>query len=83
MTESKVDSYTGGLNADKRTTKKKKCRLGTASNKITGGGGGGRGKGGLQLVCGRTTLALSAALVPQTLSCSVCVEDFLLINALS
>ena len=35
-------------------------------NKITGG---------LQLVCGQPTLALSSALVPQTLSCSVCVED--------
>ena len=38
-------------------------------------GGGGGGGGGLQLVCGLPTLALSAALVPQTLSCSVCVED--------
>ena len=49
---------------------KQKYRLGTASNKITGGRGG-----GLQLVCGRPTLALSSALVPRTLSCSVCVED--------
>ena len=32
--------------------------------------------GWLQLVCGRPTLALSPALVPQTLSCSVCIEDF-------
>ena len=31
--------------------------------------------GGPQLVCGRPTLALSSALVPQTLSCLVCVED--------
>ena len=31
--------------------------------------------GGLQLVCGRPTLALSSALVPQTLSCLVCMED--------
>ena len=38
---------------------------------------------GLQLVCGRPNLALSSALVPQTLSCLVCVEDFMLINALS
>ena len=38
--------------------------------KLLGGGGG-----GLQLVCGRSTLALSTALVPQTLSCLVCVED--------
>ena len=45
---------------------KKECHLGTASNEITGG---------LQLVCGRPTLALSSALVPQTLSCLVCVED--------
>ena len=45
---------------------KQKCRLRTASNEITGG---------LQLVCGRATLALSSALVPQSLSCLVCVED--------
>ena len=45
---------------------KQKCRLGTASNGITGG---------LQLVCGRPTLVLSSALVPQTPSCSDCVED--------
>ena len=32
--------------------------------------------GGLQLICSRPTLALSSALVPQTLSCSVYVEDF-------
>ena len=31
--------------------------------------------GGLQLVCVRPTLAVSSALVPQTLSCLVCVED--------
>ena len=31
--------------------------------------------GGLQLVCGRPTLALSSALVPQTLTCLVCMED--------
>ena len=35
---------------------KQKCRLGTTSNEITGGGGW--GWGGLQLVCGRPTLAL-------------------------
>ena len=75
MTDSKVDSYTGGHNANIPQTKrqknkheepKQKSRLGTASNEITGG---------LQLVCGRPTLALSSALVPQTLNCSVCVED--------
>ena len=74
-----MGSYTGGHNAsiiDKGTTIRKpkyKCRLGTASNEIIGGGGGGGG-GELQLVCGRPTLALSSALIPQTLS-SVCVED--------
>ena len=71
MTNSKVDSYTGGHNAntiDKRTTMKNQNRsaaLGRPAIKITGG---------LQLVCGRPTLALSSALVPQTLSCLVCVE---------
>ena len=40
--------------------------------KLLGGGGGG---GRLQLVCSRPTLALSSALVPHTLSCSVCLED--------
>ena len=45
---------------------KQNCRLGTASNEITEG---------LQLVCGRPTLGLSSALVPQTLSCLVCVDD--------
>ena len=45
---------------------KQKSRLGTASNKIAGG---------LQLVCGRPTLALGSAMVPQTLRCSVCMED--------
>ena len=45
-----------------------------------GGGGGGEGscrsniESGLQLVCGRPTLALSSASVPQTLSCLVCVD---------
>ena len=71
--------YTVDATAIKRAMKKmkksnlevteQKCRLGTASNEITGGGG-------LQLVCGRPTLALSSALVLQTLSCLVCVEDY-------
>ena len=47
---------------------KAKVPLGTASNEITGG---------LQLVCGRPTLALSSALVPQTLSCLVCIPVFI------
>ena len=45
---------------------KQKSRIGTASNEITGG---------LQLVCDRPTLALSSALVSQTLNCLFCVED--------
>ena len=66
-------SYTGGHNADKRKTMKKQNRsaaLGRPAMKLLGGGGG-----GLQLVCGRPTLALSSALVPQTLNCLVCMED--------
>ena len=64
------------LHAISKITKesKQKSRLGTAGNEITGG---------LQLVSGRPTLALSSALVPQTLSCLVCVEDSLLISILS
>ena len=45
----------------------RRAALGRPAIKITGG---------LQLVCGRPTLALSSALVPQTHSCLVCVEDF-------
>ena len=44
---------------------KQKSRLGTASNKNYWGGGGGGG-GGLELVCGRPTLALASVLVHQT-----------------
>ena len=43
--------------------KNRRAALGRPAIKITGG---------LQLVCGRPTLALSSALVPQTLSCLVC-----------
>ena len=49
---------------DKRTTMKNQNRsaaLGRLAMKLLGGG--------LQLVCGRPTLALSSDLVPQTLSC--------------
>ena len=57
---------------------KQKRRLGTGSNEITGWGDG------LQLVCGRPSLALSSALVTQTFSSFfVCVEDFKIISALS
>ena len=67
---------------DKRTTIKNQTRsaaLGRPAMKLLGGcgGGGGGGGGWLQLVCGRPTLALSSALVPQTISCSVCVEDLI------
>ena len=44
----------------------RRAALGRPAIKITGG---------LQLVCGRPTLALSSALVPQTFSCLVFVED--------
>ena len=44
----------------------RRAALGRPAIKITGG---------LQLVCGRPTLALSSALVSQTFSCLVCVED--------
>ena len=44
----------------------KRVALGRPAIKITGG---------LQLVCGRSTLALSSASLPQTFSCLVCVED--------
>ena len=59
--------------ANKRTTKRRKNRiaaLGRPAMKLLGGGGG-----GLQLVFGRPSLALRSALVSQTLSCLVCVED--------
>ena len=65
---------------DQRTIMRNQNRsaaLGPPAMKLLGGGGG------LQLVCGRLTLALSSALVHQTLSCLVCVEDSYLINALS
>ena len=48
----------------------RRAAMGRPAVKFRGGGGG----GGLQLVCGRPTLALSSILFPQTLSCSVCVE---------
>ena len=45
----------------------RKAPLGRTAMKLLGGG--------LQPVCDRPTLALSSALVPQTLSCLVCQED--------
>ena len=42
-------------NKNNQEETKQKCRLGTASNEITGGGVG----GGLQLVCGRPSRCLS------------------------
>ena len=50
----------------------RRAALGRSAMKLLGVGVGG---GGLQLVCGQPTLALSFALVSQTLSCLVCVED--------
>ena len=70
--------YTVDATAIKRARKNEKeqqrrqsrsAALGRPAINLLGGGGG------LQLVCGRPTLALSSALVPQTLSCLVCVED--------
>ena len=61
----RTDKRTAMTNQNRRTA------LERPEMKLQGGGGG----GALQLVCGRPTLALSSALVPQTLSCSVCVED--------
>ena len=64
-----MGSYTGGHNAsipqtDKRTTMKNQNNRSTAlAMKLLAG----VRRGGLQLVCGRPTLALSSALVPQTL----------------
>ena len=63
---------------DKRTIIKNQNRsaaLGRPAMKLLGGGGW--GWGGLQLVCGRPTLALSSALVPQTLCCEtiLCLKE--------
>ena len=58
-----VGKGTAQKDAIKDTSDSQGSRLGTASNKITEG---------LQLVWGRPTLALSSALVSQTLSCIVC-----------
>ena len=65
---------------DTRTTMNNQNRsaaLERPSMKLLAGGGG------LQLVCGRPTLALSSALVPLKLSCLVFVEDSWLISAIS
>ena len=65
ITRIAVNNNTPHLKSQKNKTKQK-SRLGMASNKITGA---------LLQACGRPTLALCSALVPQTLRCSVCVED--------
>ena len=54
ITKITINNNTPHLKSPKN--QKQKSRIGTASNEITGRGGGG---GGLQLVCGRPTLALS------------------------
>ena len=71
--------YTVDATAIKRARKNKKEQLSGDKAEVppwdgqqTNYWGGG---GGLQLVFGRLTLALSSALVPQTPSCLVCVED--------
>ena len=66
------------IQIDIRTTVRNQNRsaaLGRPAMKLLGGGGGEEEGGGLQLNCGRPTLALRSALVSQTLSCLVCVED--------
>ena len=68
---------------NKKKNKRRQSRSAALAIKLVGGGGGGVEGGRAQLVCGRPTLALSSALVPQTISCSVCVDDSWLINALS
>ena len=58
----------------KKITKRrqnKSAALGRPAMKIREWGRG----GGLQLVCGRPTLALSSALVPQAVSVLACVDD--------
>ena len=54
---------------DKRTTRNqyKSAALGRPAMKLLGGGGG----AGVSASFGRPTLALSSALVPQTLSCLI------------
>ena len=69
---------------DKRTTMKNQNRSAAMRwpiMKLLGVGWGGEGV--LQVVCGRPALALSSALVPQTHSCLVCMEDSKFVNALS
>ena len=66
-------------NHEKRTTSRSQNRSAAFGRPMVNSLGG--GGGGAKLVCGRPTLALSSALVPQIHSCSVCVEDSYLINA--
>ena len=69
ITRITINNDTPNLKSQKNQTRR--AALGRSAIKLLGGGGG----GGLQLVCGRLTLALSSSLVPQTLSYLVCVED--------
>ena len=50
---------------------------------LGGGGGGGGGRGEASTSLWLTNPLLSSALVPQTLSCFVCLKDSQLISALS
>ena len=61
LTRRTINNYTPHLKTTKEPNKKN--RLGQSATKLLLGGG-------LQLVCGRPTLAFSSALVPQTLGCS-------------
>ena len=63
------------ITAMKRTKKKKDEQPRRDKTEVPPGTASNETILGLQLVCGRPTLALSSALVPQTLSCLFCVED--------
>ena len=79
LTRITINNDTQHLKSPKKQNRR--AALGRSAIKLLGYGGG--GGGGLQLVCGRPTLALSSALVPQTLTCTVCVEEFVQIAHLS
>ena len=65
-----MNIYTLHLKSPKNQNRR--AALGRSAMKLLRVGVGG---GGLQLVCGRPTLALSSPLVSHILKCLVCVED--------
>ena len=71
-----MDSYTGGHNASRRQTNREKNNHEEPKKEVPPWNSQQLNYWGLQLVCGRPALALSSALVPQTLSSSVCLADF-------